>query len=1505
MSATADLEALLASLKPRTASSTAPNGQPSQGSYQPSFERNTSFKSQASPALASPPVAGPSTGTHFDIASSNRPGGAAGGTDRTQNLLSLLKFSQPSAAVINHPQQPAPISRSTSANHTMRQEIGHGKPVKASDLMSRLFSPHNSPVIRGGGNTASNPPTSSNSTTDTKTLKAGKIAHESSEDALLKLLRRSTSTSSQQKPVESGNAGDTSFSFDGTPNPSLSGMKTEKQPIKAAHENSSIRKASPIRMFGSGESRETTPFEPPSTSTTKEAKPIFTYINPFEAIHASRNATPQPSGPRADRLMMGNAFGDHQSNGDKRKSHEAAPEQASTRRKLTPRGPLRSSSSVERTNGRQCIAGKLGNLVVQASKEAEKALEDIEIKQEDEDNEAAVDAVADKLAETAIDAAVLVKKELDKEENTGVLKEQMPIPVAEAVKYLVDDAAAEAAPADSWGSSDGPPEPSPRDVPVYNFPLKPFVSITINDLPLSNVALREDGVMEISRFKKDFDQLDRTLVSATSKYITYAFVKNGGIRVIRQDDGSDRQVFKNSGDRISHVTVCSTAMSAPPTDQQSVLGIGLSGTVYYATISKDGNDFFEDDSLDKESLVFPPFPPGDENSSGGLLKTRVRRSSRHPEYFAIGRGKSIHLIWPATAMSSKYGVSNADRTVDVERLYQDRPLKITTGKAGKDFIFSEDDTVIASLDKTGKLRFWDIRKLVNEVNATASRVRAGDVNMPVLSLSTASPAEKSWPTSVLFVDKVRPYLKGIALRYILVGLKQNHTLQLWDIGLGKVVQELNFPRNTETDGICSVVYHPNSGIIVVGHPTRNSIFLLHLSTPRYTLPSMSQASFLGRTAVSDSDLPKPDATACISGMREISFASKGHLRSIDLLPIHKPAHELKEALNAQSLFELYAVHSKGVTCLAITKEDLGWGPDSRVLHPIDNAVDTGLISLLRLNLPGSVEEADVDGGPETPQSSKASKKKPAKSTTEPAAEAASAKEKLEQFPPAPTPAADLPNGFKGGAGNIPAGTTPSEKDKKKKKKAGTNSILAPHPGQSQDPSRSPSQSLSPTKTSAAATDLPNKKITTNFTDSMASGQPSGSTWTPASSGDTKENVGVEIPGDQLNKEIEKIESSVTAEFNKQLDKLYSRIDVDRKVQDAANSVRQEAVLRLVSTSLSTNVENTLNRIIGQHIQEIVLPAITNVTAQTIQGQVGGVLARILHGLIPQEIGTQLPVAITGAMQNPAHVRSLTENISERLVPTMEVHFAELMRTTIVPNFHRLAISAAENATGEIENRIGATLQQYEIDRQRDATKIDNLQLSMQSMLDMMAHLTEGQIAFQDKILKDRSSLAQLAEVDNRPSSSAAATALRSTPMPRRQALSAQPSPIPPPPPTPPPPQTVEDLEIEEIRNLMEGANYEEASVRWLQSGRSVKLFDKLFINYTPDYLRHEVSPLVAFSVGITVANSFTNNAEARLDWIYTSLDTVDTRVSPKWLFSAPYEYDTSADSFGFICRTRK
>ena len=670
--------------------------------------------------------------------------------------------------------------------------------------------------------------------------------------------------------------------------------------------------------------------------------------------------TPSRDAPSSSNLAEYVTNGD----GNKRKSSkESSPSSVhtSSRRKLTTGGsellqsiehPHKLSSDTlsqaealleigAPTNDTETVAEALNEVGDRVSRQVEDALNQAEATQDEsnikeeglrEERDVALHAVAEELQE----AAAEVKQELDKEENSDLLQSIMSESLATAVKDTINEAATGdlVAEQENRNRKESPVDETDHSVVrVYNFPLKPFVSIDLRQDTPATLALRQDAIMDIARLKKEFDQTDRTLATGTDDYIIYGMSKPGGLRIIRQDDGLDRHIFKDTRDRIFNVTVSTAPPGSLSRGTQTLVATGISGTVYWAIICQASGDSLKEEILEELGLAFPPVPAHDENTSGGQLKTRAKRSSRHPEFFAIGRGKSIQIVFPFHAKSSKHLSSTF--MVDAEKYYKDRNLKINTGKAGKDFTFSEDDSMIITLDKAGRLRFWDIRDLVHEENATASKIAPIEVKTPMLTFSTAFPSEKSWPTSVLFVDKLRPYTKGIALRYIIVGMKQNHTLQLWDLGLGKAVQELSFPHKNESDAICSVCYHPASGIVVVGHPTRNSIYFIHLSAPKYNLPSMSQAKYVQRLASKDPTLPKPESTAIMSGMREYSFSSKGQLRSIDLLPNSAQTTRALDNTEHSVLFELYIMHSKGVTCLNIKKQDLGWSSDSKILHPVD------------------------------------------------------------------------------------------------------------------------------------------------------------------------------------------------------------------------------------------------------------------------------------------------------------------------------------------------------------------------------------------------------------------------------------------------------------------------------------------------------------------------------------------------------------------------------------------
>ena len=1267
---------------------------------------------------------------------SNPPAGGGGGggdqanTERTANLLNLLKFGTSNQAASQQPQG------ARSGNIGAETHSVHGRGISASDLVGSFMGKPASPVSRDNVK----PSTSTNH-----------------QDVLLKLLNRSA-------PLQAEN-----------PQQSSKGTtKAEETPIRQLSRNlsntylddhaSSIpkddprtsRKESPIRYFGTSEAQPT-PFEPqhiPKLESTPKQEPLFTYVNPFEQLAASSPRNASANTPTAD--------------GPKRKSKRLTPEPSTSRRKITPAGSevLRSIESpspaptpledgrtqVEAlmgigapTKDAETVTEALNEVGSKVDQEAEKALAKAEAKlnEKDRDIEAKgtteqvpLSPTLDTVAEKVRDIASEVKHELDKEENKGVLEEAMPAPVAEAVRDIIDDAA-EAWESDDREGSPLQPEDDDQIVRVYQFPLRPFVSIDIKRKSPPTLHVREDAVTHIARFRKDFDQIDRTLGTATNDFIAYGSPRPGGLRLIRQDDGLAKHLFTESRDRIFNVSLSST----PSSDQglQTVLATGVSGTVYWATIMKPDTSF-SDLGLDKDGLIVPPTASQADNVSGGQLKTRAKKTSRHPEVFAIGRGKAIYIIFPYHAAKSEH-LRGGDRngtgnTLDTEKYLKERNIKISVGKAGKDFAFSEDDSVIVTLDKVGKLGFWDVTELLNPDNGSASKVAPIELRNPVVTFTTASSGEKSWPTSVMLVDKLRPYTKGIAQRFALVGIKQNHTLQLWDLCLLKAVQEVNFPHSSETDAICSVAYHPSSGIIVVGHPTRNSIYFVHLSAPKYNLPAMSQARFLQRLAQKDSTLPRPEATAIMSGLREYSFDSIGHLRSVDLVSMDG-ARRFADEEQDPPLFELYVLHSKGVISLSVNKADLGWSDESKVLHPVDAEKEKyiSIKDLRELSQVATSEPSSVNGdqiparAPST--TSKAVQRDIGRTahTTQKNAPTAEAEDDAGK---APTPSLERTN-----ADSVTAPNGGSEKPEKRKKKKRDAASAATGTTPAESGSRTVEENANTSVASESKAEAPHSAASQNVSKPIAREHSADArTMQQMPNG---ESINIGISGEFLDKELKKIEHGVSVEFKRvfaqELETLYRRFDDDKRVQSAAGAAKQDAMLRLVSATLGENVEKSLSRIIETNIQQSVIPAIADTTTSTLDRKLLETMTEQLHHAIPTSLKSVLPEAISRGVQNPDVLRVLSEQLANKIGVHVEREFSAALKKTIMPAFQNLTANVAQKVSNEAHNKMREQFQRVEAQHRNDSVKIDQLTELVRGLSETVHAMAAAQSEFQQEILK--------------------------------------------------------------------------------------------------------------------------------------------------------------------------
>ncbi|RDL38225.1 WD40 repeat-like protein [Venustampulla echinocandica] len=1376
---------------------------------------------------------------------------AAGGpsnADRTSSLLNLLKFSQPSLGSATQPVPigtPLPHSREPSINFggpDVQGQVGspgHGR--GGSDLLAALMGaqskPAQEPVPEFAINTQPAPssfgaaPTSPSADTQAYLLQ------------LLNQPKPSQTDNTQLKPAKILTPPSQTNSQDGV-------AELAQALEEASHHMSSKGAAAPDAMhaFRKEPAKETVPYA---------SQGLFTYVNPFDQLAASspRNRTPKASTPAQASSnapapaiqILKHPRHDVPDKGKKnerntmsnsayvKRKHEPVSQQSSAPPTPLPDGrtPVEALMGIGASGGKTTVSDALNEIGGQVEKQAQEAIARVErhgshtsIEQDLRDMLAA--RTEAEFKETAEVAARDIKRELEKDENSGAL-DSLPVAVADTVKDIIDDAA-QGHIADSWESIDAEDSPAKsgegNDVKVYNFPMKPWIAITIKDTDEPRPSFREEAVMDIARLKKEFDQIDRTLVTASGNFIVYGMSKNGGVRIIRQDDGKDARLFTETRDRIFSVTLA----SSPADLREAIIGTGISGTVYWAVIKDGEGDHLEDSMPEMHGFALPPIQSHDTESPGGVLKTRARKSSTHPDFFAVGRGKFIHVIWPSVILKQSYLKHGKDRLVDTDKYLKQLSLKINTGKAGKDFTFSEDDTTIVSLDKSGRVKFWDVRSLTNpEVIRNGSHSEHIEIKEPLITYTTTPASEKSWPTSVLFVDKLRPYQKGGPLRYLIVGMKQNHTLQLWDLALGKPVQEIHLPHSKESDAVCSVVYHAATGMIVVGHPTRNSIYFLHLSAPKYNLPkSITQAGYMEKIVTNNSSVLKPDSTAVISGMREYSFADKGTLRSLDILQTSTLTPTEDEA---PTMFELYAMHSKGVTCLLIKQQDLGWTLDNKVVGPVE-AEKAGVISI------DNLKEISPAPAPEINEPSTALPATPSQVVPRPAAKETASKETSKKSTPQETPNAAAKVEEK----KELVATGGGEKKKRRKATASSEAVTAGSSSQSKtvvlDPS-SHSRSGNASKASATAT-----------TSSRGPSQ--------------------DISDGALKSIENRLASEVKKHFGESLDSLYQDIKDDRRTQAAVADAKQDAMLRLVSSTLSDNIEATLGRIVATSIQKSVLPAISDVALKAVKDQLGSKINLHLAQNLPKELQKALPDAVGKALQQPQLLKLMSESLANSVAFRVEEQFASLMQSVITPTFTNLAIQTSQKVAGDIQRQAADQIDTIERQRHADGIKIEQLTQLVTGLTETVSSMAAAQSEFQKRLLRQQS---QSGESQYTTAHRTEGSTVSIMSPPNVPAAPVQPTAA----------EEEYDSMLASIKKSMSERNYENAAVQWLQTRREQEFFANYFSKLHHDIIRDflwGLSPLLLLSLGATITVAFEDlNYHERVDWMEMLMFAFESRAN--------------------------
>jgi len=1128
---------------------------------------------------------------------------------------------------------------------------------------------------------------------------------------------------------------------------------------------------------------------PTSTVVLEAPQPtkggIFNYVNPFDQLHQSSplNRTPQPQAQekKIEILKHDRAASDNL-NGE-----SGAP--AAKTRKLSSSNKKVVHQAIESAKSPQSVSKKLEEVSAQ---------------------------VEDEVAQALANAT---------KEDVSVKAKANVVPVVE--KQAGDDTVDT-----DWSTAEDEDAKQEEDakVEVFNFPMKPFVTLQLlgNRVPRPFRQSTWDNATPIARLKKEFSHDDRALATASQSHIVYAVVPSEkkpdtGLKIIRQEDGQNKHVWAKTGERLCNVQVSSMTQG----DVESVLATGVNGTIFYTALAKSRGDLFDDDNVESQGFVMSPPPNSDEPSSSSTfgtssaIKTRAKLSNRHSDqYFAVARGRQIHLIAPEIVKDRAY-TDQKTHTVHTEKYLAEHSLSINTAKAGKDFCFSEDDTTLISLDKVGKVKFWDIRSLTSTIDSvnhgSADKIPRTELKEPIYSFAAGAsplhPDDKMSPSSVMLLDKDRPCAKGVALRYLLVGFQQNHILQLWDLGLGKCVQELRFPESPgSTNAMCTVNYHPKSGILCISHPGRNSIYFIHLSAPRYNLQPQSQATYIGLLARQDQSLPRPDSTAIMSGMREYSFGKLGELRSVDMLKVPFPsAANVPEDAAFETLFELYIEHSKGVIGMLIKRDDLGWDAKGKMVKPKD-AIEAGLVKVGELNPPRPAESTNTSQ-PEILQRQPTKSKKDREAKPEPKPEhKVQAKENAQ---PTPAPATN---------DNI---SLPAQSKQIPEAPSTTNPPIMT----AEDYALAAQKSKTPSKEREVEAEKP-----AIAQEPVAKPQPSPK----------KSNAKVATPA--------VVDSNVQDVLAKEFAALYQKLDQDKRVADASSAAKQDAILRLVSSTLTDNVESTLHKIVSTSIESKVIPALTSNTSKVIERKLAETLNTQVSESIAKELKAAVPSAISAALRDSQVTRALSSHIVDEVTKQVKMDMGGLVQRSMQTVQTNMASQMTQSSQStqkailDVESKLGASLRQVSEQQSQQNSMLAQLSASVRDLSSLVQSMKEDQSR----------ALSQAAQQ----------TAPQTSSAPAQRDSEADTAVA----------QLEEPTEVERLTQMLRNAEYQQATIEWLQSANQAELFDNLFRFLNPLYLQ-QVSSLVALSVSAAITSSFETNVELRLEWLGTIVSNIDTSVS--------------------------
>ncbi|PCH38277.1 hypothetical protein WOLCODRAFT_115184 [Wolfiporia cocos MD-104 SS10] len=176
-------------------------------------------------------------------------------------------------------------------------------------------------------------------------------------------------------------------------------------------------------------------------------------------------------------------------------------------------------------------------------------------------------------------------------------------------------------------------------------------------------------------------------------------------------------------------------------------------------------------------------------------------------------------------------------------------------------------------------------------------------------------------------------------------------------------------------------------------------------------------------------------------------------------------------------------------------------------------------------------------------------------------------------------------------------------------------------------------------------------------------------------------------GIALSKEIRKVEENLHTRIGrliaKELDKQHQRLEDARASEQAADFVRQEKILKLISNELTKNTTRVVEMAVKTEVQSSVLPSLENITKNEIKSTLSNQIAKGMSDSMKQSV----PAEVERMLLRADVSTHIARNISTAVSPVIERLVKEAITKTLIPAYTQQSTAMHQELSREIHAEI--------------------------------------------------------------------------------------------------------------------------------------------------------------------------------------------------------------------------